>query len=110
MKIENFDFEAVGASHEVVEAIVGQTYAVIIWRHDTSDDSVWTYTKKRLPEGFYGLLDAPMFYSEKPVPGMETAREVSLDLGTVEEDEVYDNLAEPLAKLMALSASLDRPC
>lgn len=110
MKIENFNFEAVEASHEVVEALVGQTYAVTIWRHDTSDATFYSFTKRRLPEGFYSLIDAPLFYTEKPVPGYETAREVSLNLGEIEEDEVYDNMAEPLAKLLALSASLDRPC
>lgn len=110
MKIENFDFEAVEASHEVVEAIVNQTFAVAIWRHDTSDATVYTFTKRRLPEGFYSLIDAPMFYTEKPVPGMETAREVSLNLGEIEEDMVFDELRTPLLKLTLLASSLDRPC
>lgn len=110
MKIENFDYDEVGASHEVIEAFVQQTLYVSVWRHETSTDTVFSYTQKKLPDGFHGLMDVEGFTTRSPVEGYPTAVRVRIDLGEIEVDEVYDSLAEPLAKLMALSAALDRTC
>jgi hypothetical protein len=106
MKLENFDFDTVDSSHEVIEAIVGQTHLVAIWRHDNFEQSVWTFVKTLLPEGFCSLIDTPQFYTEEAIPGMNGVS-VSVNFGETVLEEVYDNLSEPLAKLLSVCARLD---
>jgi hypothetical protein len=106
MKLEQFDFDTVDMSQEVIEAIVGQTHLVAIWRHEGSEHTVWTFVKTQLPEGFFSLIDTPQFYTEERIPGMNGVR-VSVNFGETIEDEVYDNLSEPLSKLLTECARLD---
>jgi hypothetical protein len=109
MKLENFEERTVIASHEVIESIVDQTFYVAIWKHETFDDGyVWSYEKRKLPDGFRCLVDVARFTEEKPLEGYTSATSVSIDVGKIKKHAYYDNLDEPLARLARLIQKRDR--
>jgi hypothetical protein len=107
MKLRDFKEETLAFMdcHEVVEAFVDQSLYVAIWRHDSTERSVFSYEVKQLPDGHYSPRETKNFTVESEVPhGVNEA----IDYGETIKIAYYDNLAEPMLKFVALTIKNDR--
>lgn len=92
--------------HEVIESFIDQTYFVSIWRHENADGVFYSYGLWKLPEGHFSPRETKYFTTETPLANGGTY--VRFDFGEILEDVIFDNLGEPLARLMKLTVENDR--